>query len=98
MVVGGDFVVENVDQIEALLEPAMIVAERKKRLEFLDGQTIANRRSWIRTDETVRFLVSGPSPGCDCAIERMWSTDRCTRRNPPKERKVGNEAFVATPP
>jgi hypothetical protein len=41
MVVGGDFVVENVDQIEALLELALIVVEREKRLEFLDGQTIA---------------------------------------------------------
>ena len=40
-VVGGDFVVENVDQIEALLEPALIVVEREKRLEFLDGETIA---------------------------------------------------------
>ena len=96
MVVGGDFVVENVDQIEALLEPALIVAERKKRLEFLDGETIANRRSWMWADETVRFSVSGPNPGCDRAIERMSSKDRCTRRNPPKERKVGNEAFVAT--
>jgi hypothetical protein len=57
-------------------EPALIVAERKKRLEFLDGQTIANRRSWIWTDETVRFLVSVPNPGCDCVIKRMWSIDR----------------------
>jgi hypothetical protein len=62
MVAGGDFVVENVDQIEALLEPALIVAERKKRLEFLDGETIANRRSWMWADETVRFSVSGPNP------------------------------------
>ena len=37
-------------------EPALIVAERKKRLEFLDGETIANRRSWIWLDETVRFF------------------------------------------
>ena len=56
MVVGGDFVVENVDQIEALLEPALIVAERKKQLEFLDNETIGNRRSWIWADETVRFF------------------------------------------
>ena len=40
MVVGGDLVVENVDQREALLEPALIVAELEKRLEFLDGETI----------------------------------------------------------
>ena len=96
MVVGGDFVVENVDQIEALLEPAQIVAERKKRLEFLDGETIANRRSWMWADETVRFSVSGPNPGCDRAIERMWSKGRCTRRNPPTNRKVwGGVLMVA---
>ena len=53
------------------LEPALIVAERKKRLEFLDSETIGNRRSWIWADETVRFLVSGPNPRCDRAIERM---------------------------
>ena len=41
MVVGGDLVVENVDQREALPEPALIVAELEKRLEFLDGETIA---------------------------------------------------------
>jgi hypothetical protein len=74
-------------------EPALIVAERKKRLEFLDSETIANRRSWICLDETVRFLVSGPNPDCDRAIERMWRKDRCTRRNPPKERKVGDQAI-----
>jgi hypothetical protein len=38
------------------LEPALIVAERKKRLEFLDNETIGNRRSWIWADETVRFF------------------------------------------
>jgi hypothetical protein len=65
------------------LEPALIVAERKKRLELLDGETIANRRSWIWADETVRFWVSGRNHGCDRAIERMSSKDRYTRRNPP---------------
>jgi hypothetical protein len=71
----------------AALEPALIVADRKNRLEFLDAETIANRRSWIWL-ETVRFLVSEPNPGCDRAIERTWSKDRCTRRNPPKVRTV----------
>jgi len=53
------------------LEPALIVAERKKRLEFLDGETIGNRRSWIWAGEDCPFLVSGPNPRCDRAIERM---------------------------
>jgi hypothetical protein len=57
----------------AALDPALIVAERKKRLEFLDGETIANRRSWIWLDETLRFSIGGADPGCDRAIERMWS-------------------------
>src|SRR5258708_2638003 len=66
-----------------LRRPALIVAECRKRLEFLDCETIANRRSWTWADETVRFLVARPNPGCDRAIERMWGKDRCTRRNPP---------------
>jgi hypothetical protein len=80
-----------------LRRPALIVAECKKRLEFLDCETIANRRSWTWADETVRFLVAGPNPGCDRAIERMWGKDRCTRRNPPKERKVGYQAIQREP-
>ncbi len=71
-----------------LRRPALIVAECKKRLELLDCETIANRRSWTWADETVRFLVAGPNPGCDRAIERMWGKDRCTRRNPTINRQA----------
>jgi hypothetical protein len=49
---------------------------------------LANRRSWMWGDETVRFSVSGRNPGCDRAIERMRSKDRCTRRNPHELRTV----------
>jgi hypothetical protein len=49
-------------------------------------------------DETVRFSVSGPIPGCDRTIGRIPSSGRCTRRNPPKERTLckATAAFVTT--
>ena len=37
---------------------------------------------------TDRYIQRSAHLGCDRAIERMWSKDRCTRPNPPKERTV----------
>jgi hypothetical protein len=61
MVVGGDFVVENVDQIEALLEPALVVAERKKRLEFLARRSPTEDLGCGRMRLSV-FRCPGPTP------------------------------------
>jgi hypothetical protein len=53
--------VENVDQRAALLEPALIVAELEKRLEFLDGETIA---VWGVGGRDCPFFDVRRHPGC----------------------------------
>jgi hypothetical protein len=82
MVVGGDLVVENVDQREALPEPALIVAELEKRLEFLDGETIAIE-IWGVSGRDCPFFDVRSHPRLWRAIERISGSGRCTRRNPP---------------
>jgi hypothetical protein len=91
MVVGGDFVVENVDQREALLEPALIVAELEKRLEFLDGETIAIE-IWGVGGRDCPFFDVRSHPRLWRAIERILGSGRCTRRNPPILRPVPRAA------